>query len=76
MRTHRRSLLNQDRMTLIERINNMIEDARDTIAAVKVGSDWRDKRRVQLCACGAPTLRERCPKCEREAKAVEKNGEL
>lgn len=62
-------------MSIEERITNMLVDAKDTIAAIEVGSDWRNDRRVNLCACGAPTLREKCSKCEREARAAKKNGE-
>ena len=62
-------------MTLEERVVAMVEDARDTRAAIAVGSNWRDERRVVLCACGAPTLNDRCSKCERDGRRAAKNGE-
>lgn len=55
--------------SLLDAINNLIVDCRDTLKAID-----RSERRelpVTICPCGAPTENGKlCTKCEREGKSA------
>lgn len=53
----------------MQRLDHMLEDLRDTSAALRGAAG---SARVERCGCGCFTLRAPCPKCAREA--AEKDG--
>ena len=53
---------------LLTRIENLLADVRDTLAAIEAN---RDKRPMTWCQCGCVTLGEvQCPACERRGKVT------